>query len=119
MKLIDFDAQPIYLARHPVDFRKQINGLLEIVSSEFNELPKTALFVFLNRSRDKAKVLFWHKNGFMLWYKRLEKGHFHLLAVDDQHIALDQQQLEWLLCGYDWICMSDMIKPELQYYDQK
>ena len=116
MHFIDMDTQPIYLARHPIDFRKQINGLLEIVAHEFTELPKTAVFVFLNRASDKAKVLFWHKNGFTLWYKRLEKGRFTLSPVDDHHMKLDQQQFEWLLCGYDWVCMSDMLQPDLSVY---
>jgi transposase len=115
----DDDPQPIYLARDPVDFRKQINGLLEIVAREFSELPQTAWFVFINRARDKAKVLFWHHNGFTLWYKRLEKGRFTLSPLDDQHITLDRQQLDWLLCGYDWACMSGMIQPNLQPYQHQ
>ncbi len=61
-----------------------------------------ALFVFCNRQRDKVKILYWEKNGFCLWYKRLEKERFKWpsdLASDT--VVLDGEALNWLLDGFD------------------
>lgn len=54
--------------------RKSIDGLAGIVENELELNPlEPALFVFCNRGRDKIKILYWENNGFVLWYKRLEK----------------------------------------------
>ena len=67
----------VYIAAEPVDFRKQIDGLALIVQETLGLDPFSAhLFVFTNRSRDKLKLLYWHHNGYVLLYKRLEKGRF-------------------------------------------
>ena len=66
----------IYLAREPVDLRKSIDGLSLLVSQMLGQDPFSAqLFVFVNRRRDKLKALSWDQNGFILYYKRLERGH--------------------------------------------
>lgn len=94
----------VYLCRYPVDFRKQINGLAAIVEQEL-ALPlfDQALFVFTNRKRDKLKVLYWHRNGFCLWQKRLEKHRFAWPRVDDEHATccINIKELEWLIEGFD------------------
>jgi transposase len=63
----------VYLYSDPVDMRKSINGLSIIVEQSMM-LPTNsgALFVFCNRGRDKIKILCWERNGFIVWYKRLE-----------------------------------------------
>ena len=64
------------------------------------------LFVFINKARDKIKVLYWERSGFCLWHKRLEKERFKWpehLAGDV--LTLDGQQLNWLLDGYDLAAM--------------
>lgn len=67
----------VYLYLQPVDFRKSINGLSALVELEMSLDPfMPALFVFCNRQRDKVKLLYWERNGFVLWYKRLEKQRF-------------------------------------------
>ncbi|MEJ2406127.1 MAG: IS66 family insertion sequence element accessory protein TnpB [Candidatus Thiodiazotropha sp.] len=69
----------VYLYADPVDMRKSIDGLLHLVVQELALSPMTdALFVFCNRSRDKIKMLYWERNGFIVWYKRLEKQRFSL-----------------------------------------
>ena len=95
----------IYLHRQFVDFRKSINGLSVIVEAEMDLPTMTgALFIFCNKSRDKLKVLYWDKTGFALWYKRLEKDKFKWpQRLNEQCIELNDQQLNWLLEGYDVI----------------
>jgi transposase len=61
------------------------------------------LFLFMNRNRDRMKILFWDGDGFCIWYKRLEKGTFQLLttAHDEQGLELEYSQLVKLLGGLD------------------
>lgn len=67
----------IFLATEPVDMRKSINGLAAIVQNDFDlDLYENAMFVFINRAKDKVKILFWDQDGFILYYKRRERGHF-------------------------------------------
>ena len=88
-----------------VDFRKSINGLIVVVEQnmELNAF-RDALFVFCNKKGDKLKILYWDKTGFALWYKRLEKHRFKWPVDKDlQHMHVTEQQLQWLLSGYDVI----------------
>lgn len=93
----------IYLHRQFVDFRKSINGLAMIVDAEL-DLPvmSGALFIFCNKAKDKLKLLYWDKTGFALWYKRLEKETFKWPnSPHHEVLALTEQQLQWLLEGFD------------------
>ena len=58
-----------------------------------------ALFAFCNRQRDKVKVLYWHKNGFCLLYKRLEKGRFQWPKQASDILCSSERELKWLLEG--------------------
>ena len=64
----------VYLHAEAVDMRKSIHGLSALVERDM-ALPNSSevLFVFCNRARDKIKMLSWERNGFVVWYKRLEK----------------------------------------------
>lgn len=97
------EASAIYLHRAPVDFRKSINGLSVIVEQEMALSPFSgALFVFCNKRRDKLKLLYWDKSGFALWYKRLEREKFKWpRRLSEAVITLTEDQLHWLLEGYD------------------
>jgi len=67
----------IFLYGEPVSMRKSFEGLCSIVEQSLSQVPTSgAYFVFLNRDRDKMKVLYWDNDGFAIWYKRLEKGRF-------------------------------------------
>ena len=95
----------VYLYMDIVDFRKSINGLIVVVEQnmELNAF-RDALFVFCNKKRDKLKILYWDKTGFELWYKRLEKYRFKWpVDANLQHLNVSEQQLQWLLSGYDVI----------------
>lgn len=99
------EPSDIYLHLDAVDFRKSINGLIIVVEQQLELSPfMDALFIFSNKKRDKLKILYWDKTGFALWYKRLEKQRFKW-PTDDQlsRLALSEQQLNWLLGGYDII----------------
>jgi transposase len=94
----------VYLHCEPVDFRKQINGLAAIVEAELAVSPfGDALFVFINRRRTRIKALYWHRNGFCLWQKRLEADRFAWpkAATIDATCAVSLRELEWLLEGFD------------------
>ena len=95
----------ISLCTSPIDMRKSFNGLLGIVRGSLRVDPLTpAFFVFFNRSRDKIKILYWDNDGFAIWYKRLEKGTFHLTLPDTgkTSVTLTRAQLAMLLEGIDF-----------------
>ena len=94
---------PVYLCRAPVDFRKQINGLSVLVESELGVDPFAAcVYGFVNRARNRVKLLYWNKNGYCLFLKRLEKHRFVWpSALENDLITLNAEQLDWLLGGYD------------------
>lgn len=112
---LTIQAPSILLCTKPVDFRKAIDGLVDIVLSDLNVEPRTNIFIFYNRGRDKIKVLAWHKNGFVLLLKRLEKGQF-FSALDEADLAsITPQQLSWLIAGLNWVAMTEW--GELEYRD--
>jgi transposase len=80
--------------------RKSINGLSIVVSSTMNKNPTAGgeLFLFYNKNIDKIKILYWDRNGFCLWYKRLEKGTY---KIPKDMEAMSYEQLRWLLDGLD------------------
>lgn len=106
----------IWLSTEPVDFRRSIDGLSEIVQSNFSMDVRGSIFIFHNRDRKKIKILAWHKNGFVLVYKRLEKGCFKLGKTEGGLMALDEKQLNWLLAGLDWVSMSTWNELEFDNY---
>ena len=101
------DLDHVWLARKAVDFRKGINGLSILVEEQLARDPFSGqLFVFVNRKRDKVKILYWEHAGFCLWQKRLERERFKW--PDHLHgdvLTLDGQQLNWLLDGYNLAAM--------------
>lgn len=93
----------IYVAREAVDFRKAHDGLLAIVRDQFGDDPfDGSVFLFLNRRRDRVKVLHWDRDGFWLHYKRLEQGTYRL-ALDGigPRVEVTRPQLAMLLEGID------------------
>lgn len=108
MMQLMLQAKKIWFYREAVDFRKSIDGLVSLLDSEINIDPTAGIFIFCNRHKDKLKILAWHGNGFVLLYKRLEKGKFTALSTsNDQTVVLDSKELSWLLAGLDWEKMRD------------
>jgi len=99
--MLKFEGKRVYLACGKTDMRKSINGLSAIVESSFKLDPfDDALFVFCNRKRDRVKILEWDGDGFWLYFKRLEKGHFRWPAVgNDATMTLTGEELSILLGG--------------------
>jgi transposase len=96
------DLPLVYLCRDAVDFRKGINGLAVLVEETLQLDPFSEhLFVFCNRSRNRIKILYWERNGFCLWQKRLERDRFAWPRDDEALVTLSGKQLNWLLDGVD------------------
>lgn len=96
-------APRVFLCIEPVDFRKSIDGLSLLVEQSLGLDPfESVLYVFVNKRRDKIKILLWEKNGFVLWYKRLEKQRFKWpKAHREATMTLSGQELNWILDGFD------------------
>jgi transposase len=95
----------IYIGSTPIDMRKSIDGLMAIVQEELEQDAYSGhLFVFVSRRADRLKILAWDKGGFVLLYKRLERGQFKLPHMDLSAMAveIDATQLSMLLDGIDY-----------------
>jgi len=94
-----FGDKPVYLCCGQTDMRKSINGLVVLVKSSFEMDPcSEALFVFCNRKRDRIKILEWDTDGFWLYFKRLERGHFRWPGVGaDKTMMLTKEELACLI----------------------
>lgn len=98
----------VYLAAGATDMRKAIDGLMVLVQDVLESDPFSShLFVFCNRLRDKIKILYWHNNGFWLFYRRLEKQRFWWPAVNESaSVEITMRELSWLLEGLDITCIK-------------
>jgi len=69
--------QNYYFYPHPTDMRKQFDGLSGLVNAHFEQdIFAGDVFIFINRRRDRIKLLMWDSSGFAMYYKRLERGTF-------------------------------------------
>ncbi len=94
----------IFLCTTPTKMSYSFDTLMGQAQAIFDQDPLSGhLFLFLNRSRDRVKILFWDHDGFCIWYKRLEAGTFQFpdAAKNKQGIELDYSQLSNLLGGID------------------
>jgi len=98
----------IFVHTAPTDMRKSFDGLSAIVADFMNEDPLSGhLFLFINRRRNRAKLLYWSGDGYALWYKRLERGTFELPAAiasaqdDAPRLEITASQMSLLLDGIE------------------
>jgi transposase len=91
----------LFLFRGRADMRKGFDGLAGMVEANFTEsLFSGALFIFVNRRRDRVKILYWDSGGLALWYKRLERGSFRMPAGQEgAGVELSSAELAMLLEG--------------------
>lgn len=95
----------IYLCTEPTDMRKGFDGLSAAVREVVGGDPLSGhLFVFINRRRDRAKILVWERTGFCIVYKRLERGTFRLPKAPAPgmcHVEVEASELSLMLEGID------------------
>ncbi len=83
-------SHKFYMCKEPADMRKSFDGLSGMVREHFELDPANgAVYVFLNKPRDRIKLLHWERGGFTLYYKRLEKGVF------ERPLGSDTNQITW------------------------
>ncbi len=94
--------QSYYYYISPVDMRKGFNGLTGLICEHFEqEKNKSVVYVFINKRKDKLKLLHWRSGGFVLYYKRLEKGVFEFPKYDIKEglIVLSYTKMVMILDG--------------------
>ena len=93
-------ADKVYIACGYTDLRRGIDGLANLVQQQFQLDPFTnTLFLFCGRRRDRIKGLYWEGDGFVLVYKRLERGSFQWPRNGNEARQLTEQQYRWLMEG--------------------
>jgi len=95
----------IFVATSPTDMRKGFDGLQGLVSNALGQDPLSGhLFLFVNRRRDKLKVLYWDGDGLAIWYRRLEQGTFQMPTIrsDKNAAEINREDLIMLIRGLDY-----------------
>jgi transposase len=101
--IIDWNNTAFFIKPGYTDMRKAINGLSVIVEEEMNKDPfSKALFFFRNRTGRIMKALYWERNGFCLWQKRLEKQKFPWPNTEEEAREISFDELKMLLSGIDF-----------------
>jgi len=94
----------IWLCTGPTDMRRGFDRLAEQSRQVTRQDPQSGhLFVFRSRGGDRLKVLYWDRDGYCLWYKRLEEGTFKLPKVKAEQSSLELRasELAMILDGID------------------
>jgi transposase len=103
--MLNFSHQTrVFLFLEPVDMRKSFRGLCMLAESVLNKDPASGhWFAFINRRRDRLKLLGWDGQGFWIWYKRLESGVFERPATraNPTQMEIDVTQLSLIINGID------------------
>ena len=97
----------IWVYSQAIDFRKQLNGLINVVIDELEKEPNNGnLYIFRNRQGNKLKLLLWDRNGYFMGYKRLEKGRFDFPSNEDGVIIISKDELYSLVSGMPMLWIS-------------
>lgn len=95
-------AVRIFVATTPTNMHLSFDRLAALARDVLHQDPLSGhLFAFFNRPADRVKILYWDRSGFCLWYKRLERGIFHLPRAGAAALELDAAELMLLLDGID------------------
>lgn len=104
---VQLKAKQIWLMTQPVDFRKAIHGLIECVTHIHEKPIDGAIYIFCNKIRNRIKVLGYHRNGWAMFYKRLDRKKFVISSRETNRCELSETQCTWLLAGFDWLELSN------------
>jgi transposase len=95
----------VFVATQPVDGRKGVDSLMAIVRSTLAQDPLSGhLYVFFSKRCDRVRIVYWDRNGFAAWTKRLERGVFHPKFSADGSLsasAIEAAELALILEGID------------------
>jgi len=92
----------VFVAAGSTDLRRGFDGLAQLARGPLAQDPLAGhLFVFANRRRDRVKILYWDRDGFAIWMKRLEKGSFRWPKADAGGVEIQPAELAALLGGID------------------
>ena len=99
--MISFSSsQRFFLYRGATDMRKSFDGLCGLVANELQKPLTTGdVFMFINKPRNSIKLLVWDRNGFVIYYKRLEAGTFEVPATDEKSMTIKWEELVMMLEG--------------------
>jgi len=113
--MLNADSAPrVFIVLGATDMRKAINGLSIMVADHLEmDAFSGSLFVFCNSGRTIIKILYWDRNGFCLWQKRLEKHRFAWPESREDVLEMDSRKLRWLLDGLDPVRIAG--HPSLAY----
>ena len=92
----------VFLASHPIDFRKGMDGLLSLIRDTGSDPFDGALYIFRAKRADRIKIIFWDGSGVVLYSKRLEKAQFCWPRIGYNRIELNYAQLMALVDGMNW-----------------
>lgn len=96
------ESHNYFLYRQPTDMRKGFDGLSGLVRTEMSRDPQDgSVYLFINRRRDRLKVLVWREGGFVLYYKRLESGTYELPSSvnTDKIVHINWETLVFIIRG--------------------
>ena len=92
----------VFLCLAPADMRRSFDGLARMAAEVVRQDPLSGhLFVFRNRRGDRVKILYWDKDGYALWYKRLEAGVFRFPEAEGGRVEVSSSDLALVLDGID------------------
>lgn len=97
--MINFSSSAVfYIHKEPINMLNGFEGLSTAIKAKFNnEIKKDSFYLFLNKKKDRIKIIYWDIDGLAIWYKRLEKGKFLLKTIDKK--VLNRKEFILLLEG--------------------
>jgi transposase len=108
---INWELADLYIQPGATDMRKHINGLAAWVQEYMRQdVFAGSVFLFCSRDRKRLKLLYWERNGFCLWVKRLEKDKFPWPQTGEAALRIGREQLHMLLTGIDFFHAHQEIK---------
>lgn len=105
----------VYIYHEQVDMRKSIDGLVLLIVEALKLDPQSkAMYLFRNKAGDKIKAVIWDGDGFILLYKRRERGRFIFpKEITESYYEIDADLFNWLRKGFDFYALKH--HPELKY----